>query len=74
MQHIGNVLYLLDIRKEEREMAKYRECPFCHANLDPGERCECRDEEQRQESRIKLINHYIKEGKDGQLVLKERAS
>lgn len=22
---------------------KYRECPYCHAHLDPGERCDCQD-------------------------------
>lgn len=22
----------------------YRECPFCHAALDPGEICDCRKE------------------------------
>lgn len=24
---------------------QYRICPFCEAHLDPGERCDCRDEE-----------------------------
>lgn len=24
-------------------MAYYKTCPFCGNNLDPGERCECRD-------------------------------
>jgi hypothetical protein len=24
-------------------MSIYRECPICGANLDPGERCDCRD-------------------------------
>ena len=23
----------------------YRECPYCGAHLDPGERCDCRDRE-----------------------------
>ena len=22
-------------------MAQYRTCPYCGANLDPGERCDC---------------------------------
>lgn len=22
----------------------YKTCPYCGANLDPGERCDCRDE------------------------------
>ncbi len=25
-------------------MSYYRPCPICGANLDPGERCDCRDE------------------------------
>lgn len=25
-------------------MNYYRVCPFCGAHLDPGERCDCRDE------------------------------
>ena len=25
-------------------MKYYRSCPYCGANLDPGERCDCRDE------------------------------
>lgn len=24
---------------------KYRECPLCGAALDPGEKCDCQDEE-----------------------------
>jgi len=26
-------------------MGYYRTCPYCGANLDPGEKCDCRDEE-----------------------------
>ena len=26
-------------------MSYYRTCPYCGANLDPGERCDCRDNE-----------------------------
>lgn len=26
-------------------MAFYKTCPFCGANLDPGEKCDCREEE-----------------------------
>lgn len=26
-------------------MAYYRTCPDCGAHLDPGERCDCHDEE-----------------------------
>ena len=27
-------------------MSYYHTCPYCGANLDPGERCDCRDEEE----------------------------
>lgn len=30
-------------------MSYYRVCPNCGANLDPGERCDCQDEEDRDE-------------------------
>lgn len=26
-------------------MAYYRTCPYCGANLDPGERCDCMEKE-----------------------------
>lgn len=26
-------------------MAYYKTCPYCHANLDFGEQCDCQDEE-----------------------------
>ncbi len=25
-------------------MSVYRSCPYCGANLDPGERCDCKEE------------------------------
>ena len=25
-------------------MPYYNKCPYCHSNLDPGEKCECREE------------------------------
>ncbi len=28
-------------------MSYYRVCPLCGAHLDPGERCDCREEEER---------------------------
>lgn len=27
-------------------MSYYRTCPYCGANLDPGERCDCRREQE----------------------------
>lgn len=26
-------------------MAQYRTCPYCGASLDPGEKCDCQDNE-----------------------------
>lgn len=31
----------------------YRECPFCGANLDPGEICDCRDAAENNRNRVK---------------------
>lgn len=25
-------------------MPYYNKCPYCHSNLDPGEKCDCREE------------------------------
>ena len=30
-------------------MSYYRVCPICGAHLDPGERCDCQDEERADE-------------------------
>lgn len=27
----------------------FRECPYCGCNLDPSEKCECRDQKQKKE-------------------------
>lgn len=27
-------------------MKYFRTCPYCHANLDPGERCDCREQQE----------------------------
>lgn len=32
-------------------MAFYKTCPFCGANLDPGEKCDCRDEQRKEEEK-----------------------
>ena len=29
-------------------MSVYKECPYCGAHLDPGERCDCKEAEERQ--------------------------
>lgn len=32
-------------------MAFYRTCPFCGANLDPDEKCDCQDMKKEEEER-----------------------
>lgn len=39
-------------------MSYYRVCPYCQAHLDPGERCDCRREENRNVKRKE--NHHEK--------------
>lgn len=41
----------------------YRECPNCGAHLDPGERCDCNNEEQDdRESAVERENVMEKTG------------
>lgn len=49
-------------------MAFYRTCPYCSANLDPGEHCDCQDRKRREQEHI--IEMLAREA-DGQMVLKE---
>ena len=45
-------------------MSFYRQCSLCGSNLDPGERCDCEQEAQREESeRQKMV--FV--GKNGQI-------
>lgn len=38
-------VYSKSIEKGGAEnMAQYKECPLCHAALDPGEKCDCEEE------------------------------
>ena len=30
-------------------MAIFRECPYCGCNLDPGEKCDCQQDEEDEE-------------------------
>lgn len=30
-------------------MAFYNVCPYCGANLDPGERCDCKEQQSEQQ-------------------------
>jgi len=34
----------------------YVTCPYCLANLDPGERCDCQARERRKEREIEKLN------------------
>lgn len=47
-------------------MAYYRVCPRCGCNLDPGEHCDCEDEQQRRDEFYK--GKMKVEGKTGQMV------
>ena len=46
----------------------YNECPFCGCNLDPGERCECRNEKEKKKRKFEDM---LTIPSDGQIVLKE---
>ena len=49
-------------------MAYYRECPFCHCSLDPGEKCDCQEEKaRREEEQEKRNGKYFTIEKNGQL-------
>lgn len=47
---------------------KYEVCRYCGAHLDPGEKCDCQKEEQKN---IRMIEQYTEEEfqktKDGQM-------
>ena len=34
----------------------YNECPFCGANLDPGESCDCQDSRKKKKLWVKKVN------------------
>lgn len=36
-------------------MSYYRVCPYCHCNLDPGERCDCQQSKEAKEHTFPLI-------------------
>ena len=46
----------------------YNECTFCGCNLDPGERCECRDEKEKKKRKVEDL---LTISSGGQIVLKE---
>lgn len=54
-------------------MSFYKICPVCGANLDPGERCSCHDEEiimqEKKAKAMEFIEKMVKEERSGQLRL-----
>lgn len=36
-------------------MSFYRQCPFCGANLDPGEPCDCQEEKKKEKKRLEQL-------------------
>lgn len=47
-------------------MAFYKKCPHCGANLDPGEFCNCRQE---QEEKERILSVMFRQETDGQMEL-----
>ena len=37
-------------------MAYYNVCPKCGANLDPGEKCDCKDSRKTEKKAVKNVN------------------
>ncbi len=53
-------------------MAYYNTCPHCGCNLDPGERCDCWQEQNRRErSCSERLRKQITEECTGQMVFRE---
>ncbi len=50
------------------EMAFYYSCPICSANLDPGEKCDCRKEELKKEQFFKKVTEI--DSVTGQMVFR----
>ena len=42
------------------EVSYFRECPDCHCNLDPGERCSCREEAEARDRELEKALDYTK--------------
>lgn len=51
-------------------MAYYRVCPLCGSNLDPGERCDCQDEQRKRENLFESVTRV--ESRTGQMVFQLR--
>lgn len=46
-------------------MAYYNTCPKCGSNLDPGEKCDCEREREKEQ---KLLNSHLMESSGGQIL------
>ena len=66
VQRMTIVLYEWTNRFKGDDMSYYRVCPFCGANLDPGETCECKSTTERNKSKFEQITTVAE---DGQMVL-----
>lgn len=45
-------------------------CPDCGCHLDPGERCGCREERERERKKITQISRMLKVETNGQMKIK----
>ncbi len=50
-------------------MAYYHICPKCGAHLDPGEKCDCREKEEKFRKQEEEIRKVIRTERSGQMVL-----
>ena len=41
-------------------MSYFWTCPYCEANLDPGEKCNCQEQEDTNRKYHKRLNKFIK--------------
>lgn len=50
-------------------MAYYSVCPYCGNNLDPGEKCDCKEREEEVREYKKEIKKIILTEKSGQMAM-----
>lgn len=50
-------------------MAYYRVCPDCGCNLDPGEKCDCREQEEKFKKQGEEIKKVIRTERSGQMAM-----
>jgi len=44
----------------------FRTCEYCGASLDPGERCDCREEEEQKHQKVEML---YRTSRDGQVTM-----